>query len=61
MDAKLIGASIVEWVEGTIFKGKIGIKLTFNFNEMLLFLKIHISNDGLSFEFYLEFSVQILW
>ena len=61
LDAILIGASLAVGVEGTIFKGKIGINLSFDFNEGLLYLNIYLNNYGLSFEFYIRFSIQILW
>ena len=61
LDAKLISASLAVGVEGTIFKGKIGINLSFDFNEGLLYLNIYLNNYVLSFEFYIRFSIKILW
>ena len=61
LDIKLVSASVAVGVDGTVYEGKIGLELTFDFNEARINFKIYMNYYGVSFEFYIKFSIKILF
>ena len=61
LDLFFASASIAVGVDGTVYEGKIGLKLTFDFNEAQINFKIYINYFGISFEFYIRLSIRILF
>ena len=61
LDLFLASASIAVGVDGTVYEGKIGLMLTFDFNEAQINFKIYINYFGISFEFYIRLSIRILF
>ena len=60
LDVILASASLAVGVEGTVYEGKIGLKLAFDFKEEKVNFSIYIQYFGISFEFYVEFKIRIL-
>ena len=44
-----------------IYEGKIGVKLTFDFDQAKININIYMNYLSIYFEFYFEFKIRILW
>ena len=61
LDAKLASFSIAVGVDGKMFCGKIGLKLTFDFDQAKVNFNIYSELFSASFQFYLEINIKILF
>ena len=61
LDAKLASFSIAVDVDGKMFCGKIGLKLTFHFDQAKVNFNIYAELFSASFQFYLEIKIKILF